>query len=141
MANLIPMHKLLTLNRKAALILFNTLLRLKGLYCDIYNPETNESIFGLDDSIISYPGLPNKTDEKLLIFNLFQEGYIGAGDFDPFIQETYILTKYADALPLQTKVVINFLGRQLTMKVDDQKNLFPTTQEQLFVKNTLAPIA
>ena len=141
MAGMVPIHKLLTRNRRAALSMYKMLVRVKGIPCDIYLPTVNSSIFGLEDSLVQYPTVPSKKDEKLLTFNIFQESYVGFDGFDPFIQEAYILTTFEEKLPLQTKVVVNFLGRDLTMKVDDHKNLIPTVQDQLFVKNVLTAVA
>ena len=141
MAYMAPIHKLLTRNRRTALALFGRLIKVKGIPCDIYFPIVNTSIFGLEDSLVAYPTVPTKTGEKLLVFNIFQEAYVGNDGFDPFIQESYVLTTFTEKLPLQTKIVISFLGRDLIMKVDDHKNLVPSVEDQLFVKNTLAAIA
>ena len=132
-----PIYKLLVRNRNTALRVFKRLRKIKGISCDIYIPISNDSIFGLEDSLIDYDGVPEKVDEKLLIFNLFQEDFIGRDEFDPFIADTFVLTPYNERLPLDTKIVIKFMGREITMKVDDHKNLVPHIKEQLFVKNVL----
>lgn len=129
----------LTINRNMALKSFNIALNLKGLNCILVYPIENDSPIGLDDSIVNY----NETapeEKKMLIFNLFQENFQGGNEFDPFIDDVFILTKYEDKLPLQTKVRILLGTRTIEMKVDDVRNLSPHVTEQLFVKNILVAL-
>lgn len=142
-------YKLLTLNKNAANSVYNMLKKLKGLKCTIWKPSMdaqpvqqyeigrNRSIFGLED-ITDYDCWESYTD-TLLIFNVFQEGYVGQDEFDAFSANTYCLTTKKEMLPLQTLIEVNFYGRKMWYKVDDHKNLSPTVTEQLFVKNILVP--
>lgn len=134
-----PIYKLLDKNRKAALSVFNKLLRIKGITCDIYYPVKNNSIFNLEDSLIEYNGVPDET-KKLLVFNIFQESFIGQDEFDPFTNEAFVLTTFEDKLPLQTKIILNFMGRKLSYKIDDHRNLVPHIKEQLLIKNIVVPL-
>lgn len=142
-------YRLLTLNKNAATSTFNMLKKLKGLSCIVRKPalqtqpvkqyETgaNHSIFGLED-LTDYENWESYED-KLLIFNIFQEGYAGGDDFDTFTSNTFCLTTNEEKLPLQTIIEINFYGRKMFYKVDDHKNLTPSVVEQLFIKNILVP--
>jgi len=142
-------YKLLTLNKNAANSIFERLLRIKGLNCIVRPPMSDMqpfrqyeegrlgSIFGLEDKIEhdseeSYP-------KRLLIFNLFREGYMGDNDFDSFNTEAYCLTRADETLPLATIIEIDFYGRKMYFKVDDHRNLTPSVTEQLFIKNILVP--
>ena len=142
-------YKLLTLNKNAASSVYEMLKRLKGLKCIIrrpaistqpvnqYQPGQNKSIFGLDD-ITDYEEWESYED-TLLIFNIFQEGYVGMDEFDTFTSNAYCLTTMKEKLPLQTLIEVNFYGKRMYYKVDDHRNLTPTVTEQLFVKNILVP--
>jgi hypothetical protein len=131
-----PIYKLLEVNKRTAIKVFNLLKRLKGMNCVVKTPITKGSIFGLED-IVEYDDI-DTYEVKLLIFNLFQEGSIGMDNFDTFL-DCYALTEYDKALPLQSLVYIEFYGRQMVMKVDDHRNVTPSIHEQLFVKNILVP--
>ena len=133
-------YKLLYLNRKASLAVFDALLRVKGLNCEIYEPmKDSGSIFGKED-IIGYDELAVK-NKRLLIFNLFknERNKTGIGEFDPFYaqNEVFILTKCGDEFPIQTRVIIDFYGRKIAMKVDDHEDLTPTVGDGVFIKNML----
>lgn len=130
------MYNLLRLNKNISLSVFNTLKTLKGLNCTIRKPVEKSSIFGLED-LVEYDE-KIYTEEKLLLFGLFQEASQGMQDFDTFI-EAYALTTYKERLPLQTLITVNFCNREMSFKVDDHKNLFPSVCEQLFIKNILVP--
>ena len=142
-------YKLLTLNKNAATSVFNMLKKIKGLQCKIYLPsidnqpvnqyETgrNRSIFGLE-ALVDYE-TEEYYDDKLLIFNIFQEGYMGDDEFDSFTSNAFCLTTMKDKLPLQTLIEVNFYGRKVFYKVDDHRNLTPSVTEQLFIKNILVP--
>lgn len=78
-------------------------------------------------------------EDKLLIFNIFQEGYMGDDEFDSFTSNAFCLTTMKDRLPLQTLIEVNFYGRKVFYKVDDHRNLTPSVTEQLFIKNILVP--
>lgn len=142
-------YKLLTLNKNAASAMFEALKRVKGLKCKVYLPSPanqpvehyeegrNRNIFGLEapadyDEAECY-------EDKLLIFNLFQETYAGDDGYDAFTSNTFCLTQTKQKLPLQTLIEINFFGKKLYYKVDDHKTLTPTVVDQLFVKNVLVP--
>lgn len=142
-------YRLLTLNKNAANSVFNMLKKIKGLQCKIYLPSIdnqpvnqyeagrNRSIFGLE-ALADYE--PEEYyEDKLLIFNIFQEGYMGDEDFDSFTSNAFCLTTMKDRLPLQTLIEVNFYGRKVFYKVDDHRNLTPSVTEQLFIKNILVP--
>lgn len=142
-------YKLLTLNKNAANAAFEMLKKVKGLECVIsvpaidtqpvqqYEPGRNMSIYGLED-LTDYEEF-EKYPDRLLIFNIFQEGYAGGDDFDSFTANTFCLTRYDERLPLQTLIEVNFYGRKIHYKVDDHRNLTPSVTEQLFIKNILVP--
>ena len=143
-------YRLLTLNRNAALSVFNLLKKVKGLRCVVTIPEKgnqpvkqyeegrNASIFGLEGRV-DYDHRERYND-KLLIFNVFQNGKAGYEEFDTFVtSETFCLTTADEKLPLQTKIEINFYGRKMYFKVDDHDYLSPSVVEQLFIKNILVP--
>ncbi len=142
-------YKLLTLNKNAATSVFNMLKKIKGLQCKIYLPsidnqpvnqyETgrNRSIFGLE-ALADYEA-EEYYEDKLLIFNIFQEGYMGDDEFDSFTSNAFCLTTLKDRLPLQTLIEVNFYGRKVFYKVDDHRNLTASVTEQLFIKNILVP--
>lgn len=142
-------YKLLTLNKNTADAVYERLLGLKGLECVIHPPREDYqpfqqhepgslgSIFGLEDKVEhdvvdSYP-------KKLLVFNLFREGYSGENEYDSFIPDAYCLTRFSEKLALATEIEIDFYGRKMFFKVDDHKNLTPSATEQLFIKNMLVP--
>ena len=130
-------YKLLNANKKAAHSIYKTLLKVKGLSCYVNEPMKQGSIFGLED-LVDYDEQASY-EKKLLVFNIFQGGFTGESEFDPFYSQnqTFILTPFNEQLPLQTKVTIDFLGKQLNMKVDDHMALTPDVAEPLFVKNIL----
>lgn len=142
-------YKLLMLNKNAATAAFNLLKKIKGLNCIVRKPaldtqpvqqyETgrNRSIFGLED-LTDYENWESYSD-RLLIFNIFQEGYSGGDDFDTFTSNAFCLTTFNEMLPLQTILEVNFYGRKMFYKVDDHRNLTPSVVEQLFIKNILVP--
>lgn len=142
-------YKLLTLNKNAASAMFEALKRVKGLKCNVYLPSSanqpvehyeegrNRNIFGLE-APADYEEAECYED-KLLIFNLFQETYAGDDGYDAFTSNTFCLTQTKQKLPLQTLIEINFFGKKLYYKVDDHKTLTPTVVDQLFVKNILVP--
>lgn len=142
-------YKLLTLNKNAATSVYNMLKKVKGLKCVIrkpafitqpvsqYDPGSHHSIFGLED-LADYEEY-EKYEDVLLIFNIFQNGYAGNEEFDSFTSDTYCLTLNKDKLPLQTLIEVNFYGRKMFYKVDEQQNLSPSVTEQLFIKHILVP--
>ena len=142
-------YKLLTLNKNAANSVFNLLKKVKGLKCVVRKPPVdnqpvrryeigeNHSIFGLED-LTDYDNSEAYSD-TLLLFNLFQEGYVGADEFDTFTSGAFCLTRMEDKLPLQTLIEVNFYGKKMFYKVDDHKNLTPHITEQFFIKNILVP--
>lgn len=142
-------YKMLMYNKNAVTSTFEKLKNLKGLNCIVTKPVENYqpygqyeegrkgSIFGLEDLVEldheqSYP-------DKLLLFNLFQEGSIGYDDFDTFTDNTYCLTLYQDRLPLQTLIEVDLYGRKMFFKVDDHRNVSPSVVDQLLIKNILVP--
>lgn len=130
-------YNLLNANKKAAIASYNVLKKLKGLWCVIRTPVTEGSIFGKED-IVEYDEFV-KDKKQLLLFGIFTEGMIGAEEYDTFIEGAYALTLYDERLPLQTLVEVNFCNRYMMFKVDEHKNVLPTTCEQLFIKNMLVP--
>lgn len=142
-------YRLLTLNRNAAMSAYKMLKRLKGLNCVVRKPSIEAqpvrqyeeghrgSIFGLED-ITDYEEF-EKYPDKLLIFNIFQEGYAGDDEYDTFIANTYCLTPATEKLPLQTLIEVNFFGKRMNFKVDDHRGLTPSVVDQLFIKNILVP--
>ena len=130
-------YNLLNRNRKASLACFKVLEKMKGLWCLVKTPISQGSIFGKEDRV-DYDEFVTKK-KKLLLFGIFTEGTMGAEEYDTFIEGAYALTTYEDKLELQTIIEVNFCGRYMTFKVDDHKNLLPTTCEQLFIKNLLVP--
>ena len=134
-------YKLLNLHKATSTTTFHKLRKLKGLDCFIHPPVTNGgvtegSIFGLED-LVEYED-EDIYPEKVLIFNLFQEGTLGMDQYDTF-NECYALTLYDEKYSLQTLIEVDFYGRTMTFKVDDHRNITPTIGEQLFVKNILVP--
>lgn len=142
-------YKLLTLNKNAADSIYERLLRLKGMECIVRKPVKDAqpfrqhevgkygSIFGWEDKIEHDPDEARPT--KLLMFNLFKEGYAGGNDFDSFGGDSFVLTRAKETLPLGTIIEVNFYGPKMYFKVDDHRNLTPTVVEQLFIKNILVP--
>lgn len=130
-------YKLLKANKQAAHAIYRVLLKVKGINCLVNKPITKGSIFGLED-LVQYDELA-AYEEKLLVFNIFQKGVTGSGEFDPFYSQnqTFILTPNDLQLPLQTKVSLDFMGKRLTLKVDDHQSLTPDVAEPLFVMNIL----
>lgn len=128
------LYNIMKMNRKAALSAYQRLKSLKGLWCDIYRPTTNGSIFGLED-LVEYDEMVKERD-KLLLVNLFQETEQGMEGYDTFI-DAHIITSWDDKLPLQTLVRVDFCGRSMSFKVDHHRNVTPSVCEQLFVKNML----
>ena len=134
-------YKLLQLNKNTSITTFKRLRKIKGLDCYIHPPVTNGgvtegSIFGLED-LVEYEDEDIYSD-KVLIFNLFQEGTMGMDQFDTFY-ECFALTLYEERYKLQTLIEIDLYGRTMTFKVDDHKNITPTIGDQLFIKNILVP--
>jgi hypothetical protein len=142
-------YKLLTLNKNAATSVYNMLKKLKGLKCiirkpamhtqpvDQYQPGSNRTIFGLED-LTDYEEWESYED-TLLLFNIFQEGYVANDEFDTFTSNAYCLTTMQEKLPQQTLIEVNFYGRRMYYKVDEHRNLTASVTEQLFVKNILVP--
>ena len=142
-------YRLLTLNRNAALEVYDYLKTVKGFNCTVriphddslpfrqYEEGTNRSIFGLED-LTDYDEDKTYT-ATLLIFNMFEEGSAGYDEFDTFTPNTFCLTTLEERLPLQAQIEINIYGRRMYFKVDDHKTLSPDIVEQLFVKNMLVP--
>lgn len=142
-------YKLLTLNRNAAISVYNMLLKIKGLKCTIwlpdiqnqpvqgYEPGQQHSIFGLE-GLVDYDQNPG-TETTLLLFNVFQNGYIGTDEFDTFKSDIFCLTLFNNYLPLQTLIKVNFYGKYMYFKVDDHQGLTPSVTDQLFIKNLLVP--
>jgi hypothetical protein len=95
------------------------------------------TIFGLED-LTDYEDWESYED-TLLLFNIFQEGYVGMDEFDTFVSNAYCLTTMQEKLPLQTLIEVNVYGRRMYFKVDDHRNLTASVTEQLFVKNILVP--
>lgn len=130
-------YKLLQCNREAVISTYNKLRDIKGLDCIVRRPVTNGSIFGLED-LVSYDDLVD-CKEKLLIFGLMKETSVGMEGYDTFTDDCFVLTTYDEKLPLQTEVIVNFLGRDSAYKVDDHRNLYPSICEQVLIKNILVP--
>ena len=143
-------YKLLTVNKNAANAVFERLKAVKGLRCVIsfprpdfqpfrqHEPGEFGSIFGLEDKVEHLED--GKIATKLLIFNIFREGYMGDNDFDSFsTTDAFCLTQANKVLPLATHIEVDFYGRKMYFKVDDHKNLTPSVTEQLFIKNMLVP--
>lgn len=134
-------YKLLELNRKSSLAIFDSLLRVKGLNCEVYRPmRESQSIFGKEDLINYDEGAVER--HRLLIFNLFghqANQRVGIGEFDPFYPQNtvFALTKCGDEFPIQTRIVIDFYGKKIAMKVDDHEALSPSVVDSIFVKNML----
>ena len=78
-------------------------------------------------------------EDTLLLFNIFQEGYVGMDEFDTFNPNAFCLTTMSEKLPLQTLIEVNFYGRRMYYKVDEHRSLTGSVTEQLFVKNILVP--
>ena len=131
-------YNLLKLNKSLSYSTFNILKKLKGLKCKVKKPliKNDVSIFGLED-LVEYDD-KIYTEEQLLIFGLFQEGSQGMEQFDAF-NEAFVLTLYQDRFPLQTQIIVDFCNREMSFKVDDHKNLYPSVCEQPFIKNILVP--
>lgn len=142
-------YRMLTYSKNAAISTFNKLRRIKGLSCIITKPQDDVlpysqyqqdrrgSIFGMED-LVEYDEVEGYP-EKLLIFNLFKEGYNGMNDYDSFDTEAFALTLYEEKLPISTLVEVNFYGRHMNFKVDEHRSLVPSVSEQLFIKNILVP--
>lgn len=141
-------YRLLTLNKNAANSVFERLKKIKGLDCIIREPRSDMqpfkqfepgqfgSIFGMEDKVETMEkGYPM----RLLLFNIFKEGYPGDNEYDTFNTEAFCLTKNEDRLPIGTNIEVNFYGRKMYFKVDDHRNLTPHVTEQLFIKNILVP--
>ena len=133
-------YRMLTLNRNATISTFNRLLRVKGLKCTIIRPQNDVmpyrqyeegrrgSIFGMED-LVEYEETEIDYD-RLLIYNLFKEGYAGSNDYDSFVSnDTFALTLAENKLPISTLIEVNFFGKYFNLKVDDHKSLFPGVVE------------
>ena len=129
-------YNVLHKSRTAALASYKKLKALKGLMCTVKRPVHTDSIFGLED-IVEYDEMVS-SDEKLLLFGIFQEGEQGMEEYDTFI-EAYALTTWEEKLPLQTEIIVHFCGRTMTFKVDTHRNVTPSVCEHLFIKNMLVP--
>ena len=131
-------YALLNCNKKASIAAYKILCKLKGLTCKIQTPVEKKSIFGYDD-VVDYDEFVTKK-KQLLVFGLFKEaGMGGYEEFDTFIDDVYVLTTWMERLPIQTLVEVSFCGKKMSFKVDDHRNAFPTTCQQLFIKNILRP--
>ena len=130
-------YKLLQCNREAVISTYKKLRDIKGIDCIVRRPVTNGSIFGLED-LVSYDELVDCPD-KLLIFGLMKEASVGMEGYDTFTDDCFVLTTYEEKLPLQTEIIVNFLGRESAYKVDDHRNLYPSICEQVLIKNILVP--
>lgn len=142
-------YKLLTLNKNAAMSAFKFLRRIKGLKCVVRKPAIDYqpyrqheigrrgSIFGQED-LVEYEQWETYND-KLLIFNLFKEGYAGWEEYDTFGSDIFCLTPVEEKLPLQTEIEVDFYGKTMTYRVDEHMNLSPTVVDQLFIKHKLVP--
>lgn len=142
-------YKLLTLNKNAANSAYERLRKLKGLKCRVFPRSLDSepyrqyeegrmgSIFGDEDKVEHDPEESYET--KLLLFNIFREGYSGINDFDAFNTEAFCLTREDERMAKGTEIEVDFYGRKLYFKVDDHKNLTPSVVEQLFVKHILVP--
>lgn len=130
-------YNLFNANKKASLAVYKTLKKLKGFNCIVKTPINQGSIFGRED-LVEYDEFV-KSEKTLLLFGIFGEGTMGGQDFDTFIDGAFALTLWDDKIPLQSLIEVNFCGRYMTFKVDDHRNLLPTTCEQLFIKNILVP--
>lgn len=127
-------YSVLNKNRKACLSTYNRLLKTKGLWCEVQIPVERESIFGLED-LVEYDELVT-CRKKLLIFGMFTEGEMGMQSFDSFL-DCFVLTPYKERLPLQTQIQVEFVNRKFNFKVDTHRNLSPSVDQQLFIKNML----
>ena len=142
-------YRMLTYSKNAAISTFKRLRRVKGLSCIVTKPQDDVlpysqyqqdrrgSIFGMED-LVEYDEVEGYP-EKLLIFNLFKEGYNGMNDYDTFDTDAFALTLYEEKLPISTIVEVNFYGRHMNFKVDEHRSLVPSVSEQLFIKNILVP--
>lgn len=131
------LYNFLDVNKKLSLATYHIQRKIKGLFCRIYTPIENKSIFGLEDSLITYKEKPY--EDKFLIYNLFQESFEGGLDYDPFIEDVYILAPPDDRLALKARVEVEFYGRTLNFIVDDIKNKTPHIESPLFLKFILVP--
>lgn len=142
-------YRLLTLNKNAAMSAFKLLRRIKGLKCVIRKPALDTqpyrqyeegrrgSIFGQED-LVDYENWETYND-KLLIFNLFKEGYAGWEDYDTFGGDIFCLTPTEEKLPIHTEIEIDMYGKHMTYRVDEHMTLSPTVVDQLFIKHKLVP--
>jgi hypothetical protein len=129
-------HRALEAYKRTSISAYKKLVKLKGMDCLIRPPVGEKSIFGLEDLVdydesATYP-------KRLLLFNIFQESSMGMMEYDAFI-ECYALTLLHEKLELQTLIDVDFMGRQMSFKVDDHKNIVPAIHGQMFIKNMLVP--
>lgn len=128
------LYNFLAVNKKYAVSAYRIQRKIKGLLCKVYTPIKATSIFGTS-GLVEYES--TYTEEKYLVFNLFQESDSGGLDFAPFITDPYILTLYDEKLPLRAKVEIDFYGRVYNFSVDTHRSFTPHVGEQLFIGNML----
>ena len=137
-------YKLLQLNKSVALSYFKRLRVIKGIRCDIYLPTQDDSIFGQEDALISYSAIPNKTNVKILCFNLFQNqddlgSDIDFSSFQPDPSFALILREELEDYPVNTQIKINLLGSEMTFRIEKHCNLVPDINEQFLIKLILVP--
>ena len=130
------LYDFLNVNRKLAVAAYKIQRNIKGLNCIIEKPIQMNSVFGMEDSLITYDE-ENPVTGKYLVFNLFQEGMLGFEDFDAFIQNPYLLTLYEEKLDLKSRITVNFRGRDFKFVVDEIKSPTPHIENQLFSAHIL----
>ena len=130
------LYDFLNVNRKLAVAAYKIQRNIKGLNCIIEKPIQMNSVFGMEDSLITYDE-ENPITGKYLVFNLFQEGMLGFEDFDAFIQNPYLLTLYEEKLDLKSRITVNFRGRDFKFVVDEIKSPTPHIENQLFSAHIL----
>ena len=130
------LYNFLKVNKKLSLAAYEIQKNIKGLDCKVYAPKDNNSIFGLEDSLIEYE---EPREDKFLIYNLFQEGFEGSENFDAFIDDVYILAPPDDRLSLKTKIEVSFYDTTFYFIIDDIKSKTPQISNPLFLKYILVP--
>lgn len=117
--------------------------QVRGFKCDVYNPIIKHSIYGDEDSLITYPDDPTIKDRKYVVFNLFQDMKVGGpSDFDNLFEgePVFIQTLVDEALEKNARVQVYWGDHKFIFKVDTNSGAMPGWDGELFVKNVLEPM-
>ena len=114
---------------------------INGLYADFYEPLSapeNESVF-CESARYTYPDIPTRPKEKVLIVGIHQSIYHTFYNYDPFLEEgAKIFTLEEDILPKHLKVVVYLGQRQFFFKIDHHVNI-AGVERPIIVENICIP--